>query len=94
MSVPAWLTVVRRSAQGLGMHHLSKRALALFREVIQDTQRAYPEIVKCVYIVNAPWTFTVAWRIVSCCVRCHAAACVLQPRSHRAPLHHITLPGS
>lgn len=60
------------------MHHLSKRALALFREVIQDTQRAYPEIVKCVYVVNAPWTFTVAWKIVSARVlRCVARRCGL-----------------
>ena len=46
------------------MHHLSRPALKLFKEVITDTQRAYPELLRTVYIVNTPWAFTVAYKIV------------------------------
>lgn len=53
-----------RDLTGLGMGHLWKPALDLFKRVLGESQNYYPEMLDSVFIVNAPWAFTVAWKLI------------------------------
>ena len=69
-----------RDMTGLGMHHLHTRAIKLFKSVIIATQRAYPEFLASVLIINAPWVFSTAFKLVrsrsiSWCVCCCCCCC-------------------
>lgn len=49
---------------GLGMSHLNTQAWALLRDIITTGTSNYPESLGNMYIVNAPWAFSAAWRTV------------------------------
>ena len=49
---------------GLGSSHMSRRMLGLVQSVNALFAWVYPESVHKFYIVNAPWIFRSAWRIV------------------------------
>ena len=50
--------------QGLGRQHLTTRGIAYFKAVIAASQDNYPETMGSLFIINAPWVFSVAWRML------------------------------
>jgi len=50
---------------GLGRQHLDRRGLVYFKKIIDLSQHAYPEMLGDLYIVNTPWIFSMAWKLVS-----------------------------
>jgi len=50
--------------KGLGTHHLHRQGVKYFHHIIYFTQSFYPEQMGRLYIINAPWVFTLAWKIV------------------------------
>ncbi|CAE7665355.1 SEC14L2 [Symbiodinium pilosum] len=49
---------------GLNLSHLDRRGLALFKLVTRIQADRYPEILKRIIAVRAPWVFPAVWRIV------------------------------
>lgn len=49
---------------GLCREHLNARGLALGRHIARIDQDCYPELVKRVILINAPWIFPAVWKIV------------------------------
>ena len=50
--------------EGLGKQHLTGRGIAYFKSVISASQDNYPETMGSLFIINAPWVFNIAWKMV------------------------------
>ena len=50
--------------EGLGKHHLTGKGIGYFKSVISASQDNYPETMGSLFIINAPWLFNVAWKMV------------------------------
>ena len=61
-------TVVRgckiMDLEGLGKQHLTGRGIGYFKSVISASQDNYPETMGSLFIINAPWVFNIAWKMV------------------------------
>lgn len=49
---------------GLGKHHLTGKGIGYFKSVISASQDNYPETMGSLFIINAPWVFNIAWKMV------------------------------
>ena len=50
--------------QGLGKQHLTGKGIGYFKSVISASQDNYPETMGGLFIINAPWVFNIAWKMV------------------------------
>eukprot|EP00455_Lapot_gusevi_P014478 TRINITY_DN1722_c0_g1_i13.p1 TRINITY_DN1722_c0_g1~~TRINITY_DN1722_c0_g1_i13.p1 ORF type:complete len:280 (-),score=76.31 TRINITY_DN1722_c0_g1_i13:140-979(-) len=49
---------------GLGMKHLKSSCINMLKAIIKVSQDNYPEMLNKLIVVNVPWFFNVAWKIV------------------------------
>mmetsp|Transcript_35597 Transcript_35597/g.89447 ORF Transcript_35597/g.89447 Transcript_35597/m.89447 type:complete len:382 (-) Transcript_35597:53-1198(-) len=56
--------VVIMDLDGLGLKHIHKPALDMFREILRYDTENYPEMMKRLYVVNNPAMFGMVWKIV------------------------------
>ena len=50
--------------EGLGKQHLTGRGITYFKSIISASQDNYPETMGSLFIINAPWVFNIAWKMV------------------------------
>ena len=50
--------------EGLGKQHLTGKGIGYFKAVIAASQDNYPEVMGSLFIINAPWVFNIAWKMV------------------------------
>lgn len=61
---PYMYYTVIEDLDGLGLQHCSWTALQKYKECVRIGQDHYPEMVKRIVIVRAPWIFAKVWSIV------------------------------
>jgi len=49
---------------GLGRAHLDRRGMVYVKKLLDLSQGNYPEMLGTLFVVNTPWVFTFAWKIV------------------------------
>ena len=50
--------------EGLGKQHLTGKGIGYFKTVISASHNSYPETLGNLFIINAPWVFNIAWKMV------------------------------
>jgi len=50
--------------EGLGVQHMSSKVLQMYKHIVRVDEDYYPELVKRVIVVRAPWIFSKIWFIV------------------------------
>eukprot|EP00472_Partenskyella_glossopodia_P006126 CAMPEP_0197517454 /NCGR_PEP_ID=MMETSP1318-20131121/2460_1 /TAXON_ID=552666 /ORGANISM="Partenskyella glossopodia, Strain RCC365" /LENGTH=372 /DNA_ID=CAMNT_0043067025 /DNA_START=402 /DNA_END=1520 /DNA_ORIENTATION=+ len=56
--------VVILDMKGFGMRHMGPKVLGNIRKLMNLDNAIYPEVLKRLFIVNAPWLFQKAWSLV------------------------------
>ena len=66
-----------RDMAGLGMQHCSTRGASLITSVLKIMSVQYPEVIRNIVFVNAPWIFSALWKALKPVVAARTVAKIL-----------------
>lgn len=62
--VPIFKHVMVMDMSGFCSSHFNAQYRAIVKDIIGDEQNVFPETLKKLYVVNAPWPFRLIWNVI------------------------------